>query len=162
MKLVIDTQFCENYDAHAWDGEGQCPQRWKFKGGETYVVSNITPAQQARIERDGIPTISALVEYGNDYAREYIINYRFVEDADQVGKDWETPYELSWEQGRWVARRTVNNDEYGYMHRAVAAKHEQYDMRLGGERDNYQCMYTLRDGRVLNNSETNAALAAFN
>ena len=38
MKLVIYTQFRENYGAHDWDGEGECPQRWKYKGGDTYVA----------------------------------------------------------------------------------------------------------------------------
>ena len=38
MKLVIHTQFKENYGAYDWDGKGECPQYWKFKGGSTYVV----------------------------------------------------------------------------------------------------------------------------
>ena len=25
MMLVIDTQYMENYGAHDWDGEGECP-----------------------------------------------------------------------------------------------------------------------------------------
>jgi hypothetical protein len=41
MKLVIHTQHYENYGAHDWDGEGECPQRWKAKGGEEYMVCNI-------------------------------------------------------------------------------------------------------------------------
>ena len=43
MKLVIQTQYKENYGAHDWNGEGECPQYWKFKGGETYVVPNVDP-----------------------------------------------------------------------------------------------------------------------
>jgi len=43
MKLVIQTQFKENYGAHDWDGKGECPQYWKFKGGETYVFANLIP-----------------------------------------------------------------------------------------------------------------------
>ena len=37
MKYVIQTQYRENYGAHDWDGEGKCPQYWKFKGGDTYI-----------------------------------------------------------------------------------------------------------------------------
>lgn len=33
MQLLITTQIQENYGAHDWDGEGACPQYWKFKGG---------------------------------------------------------------------------------------------------------------------------------
>ena len=38
MRLVIHTQYRENYGAHDWDGKGECPQYWKLKGGSTYVV----------------------------------------------------------------------------------------------------------------------------
>ena len=37
MKLHIQTQVYENYGAHDWDGEGQCPQYWKAKGGNDYI-----------------------------------------------------------------------------------------------------------------------------
>ena len=40
QKLVINTQHKENYGAHDWDGKGECPQYWKFKGGTTYVLPN--------------------------------------------------------------------------------------------------------------------------
>ena len=39
-KLMITTQVYENYGAHDWDGEGSCPQYWKAKGGNDYVVKN--------------------------------------------------------------------------------------------------------------------------
>ncbi len=41
MIIVIDTQFMENYGAHDWDGQGECPQRWKMKGGSSYKVRNV-------------------------------------------------------------------------------------------------------------------------
>jgi hypothetical protein len=41
MKLVIHTQHYENYGAHDWDGEGECPQYWKAKGGDEFMVLNI-------------------------------------------------------------------------------------------------------------------------
>ena len=47
MKLVITTQHKENYGAHDWDGKGECPQYWKFKGGDTYVVSGLDRLQDA-------------------------------------------------------------------------------------------------------------------
>ena len=39
IRVVIATQYLENYGAHDWDGEGVCPQYWKPKGGSTYIVS---------------------------------------------------------------------------------------------------------------------------
>ena len=41
MMLVISTQVYENYGAHDWDGEGECPQYWKPKGGSEYKVLDI-------------------------------------------------------------------------------------------------------------------------
>lgn len=153
MKLVIQTQVRENY------GDAASPY-WKFKGGETFVVPNLTPAQAARVQEDGIPTLRALIETSSDMFEEYIIGHNVVEDAAVVCEEWETPFELFWEQGRWVARRTVKNDEYGYMRQEIAAKTEQYIMHMGGERAEYSVMYTLRDGRCLNNEDTIAALTA--
>ena len=37
---VVKTQLKENYGCHDWDGEGECPQYWKFKGGNEYVLTN--------------------------------------------------------------------------------------------------------------------------
>ena len=39
MAVHIMTQCRENYGAHDWDGVGQCPQYWKNKGGDDYVIS---------------------------------------------------------------------------------------------------------------------------
>ena len=143
MKLVIDTQFCENYGAHAWDGHGQCPQHWKFKGGETYVVLNITPAQQARIERDGIPTLAGLIEYSNDGSKEYIISYRVVEDDAQAGEEWETPYELAYVDSKWIACRFVPAEDYWTP--GFVGKSEQYEMLPEGGRSAYECEYIKKE-----------------
>ena len=56
MKLVIQTQYKENYGAHDWDGKGECPQYWKFKGGDTYVVRNVN-------NTDLLPQLEALITY---------------------------------------------------------------------------------------------------
>ena len=41
MKIAIYTQIEENYGAHDWDGKGSCPQGWKMKGGNTYIIDMI-------------------------------------------------------------------------------------------------------------------------
>jgi hypothetical protein len=38
MKVLITTQYMENYGAHDWDGTGECPQYWKAKGGEEFFL----------------------------------------------------------------------------------------------------------------------------
>lgn len=149
MKLVIQTQYCENYGAHTWDGEGECPQYWKFKGGETYVVPNLSQDQVTQVIEQGIPTLRALIEYSNEASREYILDWSVQDDADVVGEPWETQFELFWEQGRWVARRTVKNDEYGYLRADIGSKTEQYLMMMEGGRENYTVEYRDRSGEII-------------
>ena len=87
MKLVIQTQHKENYGAHDWDGQGECPQYWKFKGGETYVVENITPAQAEKINDGGIPTLTALIECFSEGWQEYILGWDLKDNDAKVCDD---------------------------------------------------------------------------
>lgn len=146
MKLVIDTQIAENYAAHnGFTGEFH----WKYKGGNTYVVDNITEAQQERIEREGIPTLKNLIEEKNDSWQEYIISYRIVADDASEGEEWETPFRLSYVDGQWVARREISNvGEYGGMfRREIKTKIESYVMAPKGEREEYTAEYVMTNGR---------------
>ena len=48
MQFVIHTQFLENYGAHCEDGKWASGNAyWKFKGGETYIVSGLDRMQDA-------------------------------------------------------------------------------------------------------------------
>ena len=92
MKLVIQTQFCENYGAHDWDGKGECPQYWKFKGGDTYVVEvNLQEAQ----DKSFYARVAKCIEHSSNYSEEYIIGETLVDDIDYVESDhcqeWESP-----------------------------------------------------------------------
>ena len=131
IRIVFQTQYLENYGAHAWDGEGECPQRWKPKGGSTYVVP-CTPAQLADVEwyravQDGIAK-------RNDYEQEYIISESVVDAIDYVESDhvefWEAPIyvhvsiggdllmeqsNLNWENEVVGTRRWVQNAEEGMI-----------------------------------------------
>ena len=149
MKIVIQTQVKENYGAHDWDGEGKCPQRWKFKGGETYVVPNLSSDQVAQVLELGMPTLIALIEERNEYYEEYVQNWASLDDDLVVSEPWETPYNLYWEEGCWVARRVIPNDQYGYMRQDIGSKTEQYYMLMGGIRENYTVVYRDRCGAVM-------------
>jgi hypothetical protein len=77
MKLVITTQYQENYGAHDWDGEGECPQYWKFKGGSEFMVDGVP----RNIPLDEIvDMVRGDIETDNDYCRESILGYRLEED----------------------------------------------------------------------------------
>ena len=73
--LIITTQHRENYGAHDWNGEGECPQYWKYKGGSTYFVTDLTDKQINKIAQNGIPTLSAMIETINESFEEYILDW---------------------------------------------------------------------------------------
>ena len=157
MKIVIQTQVRENYAAHdGFKGE----YYWKYKGGNTFVVPDLTPAQVELVKERGLPTLTALIEERNDYFEECILDWSVVDNHVAVCEDYETPFELRWIGGRWVATRTVENGEYGYMRQEIERKTEEYDMEMGGKRSNYRAVYTLRDGRVMDEKGLQQALAA--
>ena len=151
MKVVITTQVRENY------GSAEQPY-WKFKGGDTYVVPNLSVEQTLKVKDHGIPTLKALIETRYEGFEEYVIDWSILDDDAVVCDPWETPFNLYWEAGRWVSRRTVENGEYGYMRAEVASKTEQYDMLMGGGRENYSAVYTMRNGDVVSNTEIGAYL----
>lgn len=76
MMLVIRTQFMENYGAHDWDGEGECPQYWKMKGGSEYKVTNVP----LNIDYQEVVSM-ANVEKNNEYVREYILDWSIEDDS---------------------------------------------------------------------------------
>jgi len=41
-RLIVHTQIHENYGAHDWDGKGECPQYWKAKGGQDYLITEVS------------------------------------------------------------------------------------------------------------------------
>lgn len=85
MKLHIQTQIEENYGAHTWDRQGQCPQRWKMKGGEDYMVKiNSSSGLQDLVE-----SFRPKIEQDNEFFREYIIGW------DVVADDFLTQFESS-------------------------------------------------------------------
>ena len=77
MMLVIDTQYMENYGAHDWDGSGECPQYWKFKGGEEYMVLN---CPQGIDPQEVISMLGQEVEWSDNYSRSYVLGWHWESD----------------------------------------------------------------------------------
>lgn len=100
-KLLITTQVYENYGAHDWDGKGECPQYWKAKGGNDYVVK--------KFKGDATQVVMALrdqIECDTFSFREHIIGWEVVADdymtefeqsqMEHEGKISYGPHELAW------------------------------------------------------------------
>ena len=75
-KLLITTQVYENYGAHDWDGVGECPQYWKAKGGNDYVVKKVNVNKVT----ETVMGVRGQIEQDNDGFRESIIGWEIVAD----------------------------------------------------------------------------------
>ena len=102
-KLLITTQVYENYGAHDWDGQGQCPQYWKAKGGNDYVVKKFKDLNKVT---ETVMALRSQIECDNEHFRETIIGWEIVGDKyltefeqsqlDYEGKIRYSPKELAW------------------------------------------------------------------
>ena len=81
MKLHITCQFMENYGAHTWDGEGACPQHWKFKGGEDYFYPLGPNGRSEEALAELVEGLRSRVEWSDEGSRQYIVGYGVVEDS---------------------------------------------------------------------------------
>jgi len=89
MQLLITTQIQENYGAHDWDGEGECPQYWKFKGGQDYKFDLGTTLRNAESLAQLVEHFRGQIDVDNQAFREYIIGW------DVVADDFLTEFEQS-------------------------------------------------------------------
>ncbi len=102
-KLLIQTQVYENYGAHDWDGKNECPQYWKAKGGNDYVVKKF---KKFNAVTETVMALRGQIEQDNDHYREQIINFEVVADdyltefeksqMEYEGKITYGPHELAW------------------------------------------------------------------
>jgi len=150
MKAIIQTQIRENYGAHDWDGEGECPQYWKFKGGNTYIFNvsieeNMDPEWWARVE-------SAITEKSESW-EEYSISETVVDDIDFNVADhcdeWDAPYYGTVKEDRISFHRTINNTEYGYMRKEIAKQFCAHDVYLDGSQEHHPVSYEMVNGDVV-------------
>jgi hypothetical protein len=89
MQLLITTQIQENYGAHDWDGKGECPSYWKFKGGIDYKFDLGPKSRNADALSELVAHFAPQIEENNDYYRNNIIGWEVVAD------DYLTEFEQS-------------------------------------------------------------------
>ena len=78
-KLLITTQVYENYGAHDWDGVGECPQYWKAKGGNDYVVKKFKDINRVT---ETVMALRGQIECDDRFYRETITGWEIVGDND--------------------------------------------------------------------------------
>ena len=89
MQLLITTQTQENYGAHDWDGVGECPSYWKFKGGIDYKYDLGSTLRSDETLAEIVEHFRSEIEEDNDYYRNHIIGWEVVAD------DYLTEFERS-------------------------------------------------------------------
>lgn len=154
MKIVVQTQYRENYAAHDWDGEGVCPQGWKCKGGDTYIVEGISveEAQDQSIWDFVIDSIG----YFTDYVEEIVVGIHLEDDCvsnEEIHDSWDAPIVMSLDRRfdgslRLLARRISDLDPDIYDD--VREKRETWyqDVAAPGERQDYLLVFERRDGSL--------------
>ena len=76
--LQITTQYDENYGAHDWNGEGQCPQYWKNKGSQVFTL-RVDPELFWYAEEQFLNTIEAILKKeSNEYIRYNYVGHEFI------------------------------------------------------------------------------------
>jgi len=148
MKLVINTQYRENYAAHDEDYvHGVSEAHWKFKGGTTYVVPNFKDVNNVT---EVMKQLTTLIEYGNPGSEQYIIDWEIVENNAKVCEDWETVIQIFIDGDKVTALKVIDNREDGYMRDEILELTEAWTMLPNSERSKYTGSYLMRDGDICN------------
>jgi len=157
MKLVLHTQFRENYGAHDWDGEGECPQYWKMKGGNTYICE--MDLEQAQSE-EFYNLIEGCVTHKSEYAEEYVVGETVVDQCDFKIEDfcesWESPVYMELIEGNRFSCVQSTKIDYSSTCKGRISTYVQVE----GEQTDMCTVIEKMDGTVLPYSEFVAELEA--
>lgn len=146
MKVVIYTQVYENYGAHDWSGEGECPQYWKAKGGDTYVVPNLS-AESLLSVKELINELAGLIDRRSHMFEETIANWSILDDDAVVCEEWESPTFLTCENGTWRARQVQDGRDSGF-HRSIKQVITEYALSPNGEQVDRVALYVTEKGAL--------------
>lgn len=149
QKLVIHTQYRENYAAHNEDFvPGVSEDHWKFKGGTTYVVPNFKDFSSVQ---EVVANLEKLICYSNPASEEYILSWDVVPHAEKVCEDWESPVQISIESfsGKTTALRVIDNRVDGWMRKEILEQVESWTMMNESERKDYRTTFLMDDGDIV-------------
>ena len=149
MILPIETQYHENYGAHDWDGEGECPQYWKPKGGSTYLVSG-----DAINHKNVINELRDLIDYSNEASQEAVIGVHLEEDgycSNFEKSQKEEPYFSM--DGVYYDTRIVRREDGTYLateqFKGPRGEYSKiWNMAPGGQQENYSYTESLNKEAV--------------
>tara|TARA_E500000178_G_C17029047_1_gene759556 strand:- start:3143 stop:3637 length:495 start_codon:yes stop_codon:yes gene_type:complete len=161
MKLVIQTQYRENYAAHNEDYvHGVSEAYWKFKGGETFVVScSFADAAEPAFRQAAFDAVS----YSNEASEEYVLDWEIVDDAEFLMsnhiEEWDTPTMLWFDGEHFMATKKTDNTHMGYMRSEILTKFESWTITPEDSRSDYKSTFTMDDGSELTYAELGSYFA---
>ena len=160
-KLVIQTQYRENYAAHNEDYvHGVSAPYWKFKGGETYVMENLSVATINEVASGNLmDNLKSDIEYSHEAAEEYIIDWSIEEDDAVVCEKWENPVIIDIVGSDLQCTQSVTNGEYGYMRPEITSFIRTWTLKKGSN-ENFNTVYTMEDGAELSHMQLEEFLEA--
>ena len=155
VAIVIETQVRENYGAHDWDGEGECPQYWKSKGGYTYVIEgfeayreDISDENLHQIAGDAFLRALTAIEKDNEMFTERaicaIVREAGGDDSYRLNP-WETVTVMTATPDGFDCRETiVQDDEYFRLRPGVAKIERTWKLDAEGNRSDFNEEVTYR------------------
>jgi hypothetical protein len=149
MKIAIYTQIEENYGAHDWDGKGSCPQGWKMKGGNTYIIDMVSVEQA--VDSDFWDAATQAITSNSNYFLEYVIGSDLLDDCEAVTMDpWESAIHIGPDvmSDAWLALQTQVNGEYNHLAPEVAKKYSAWKL-VNGEQKDFECSLEFTNGKIL-------------
>ena len=137
VKLVLNTQYMENYG-----------DRWKAKGGSTYVVTD----KSLLSSPESLDEIRGHISHSDEFSSEVVRGEELVSADATVCEDWETLNEVyRAEDGTYRVKSVTDNRDHGSMRHQIAFK--TVDKPLGGERGDFSVEYELTNGRTAHSDE---------
>jgi hypothetical protein len=119
--VVAFYQVRENYGAHDWDGEGECPQYWKNKGGDEVVVAELSLSEVTDMSpKDYELLVRDNSKYGlgdyNEYYEHVYQGYELLEVSESALRDVEE-----------YLRNADPRDDFGYLRYCWKGGNEHFD-----------------------------------
>ena len=149
---IVTTQYRENYGAHNWDGEGECPEYWKNEGGDTYIVLSNCDDNDIR----------QLFTHSSDYSQTSIGGYLKVDTLEDANEKYFEPWENvvtigKNPDGTFTKTSTSNSDNQGlrrgltvYTYTHVYANAKDH---MTGEPIDYKVFYQFDNDMQANSEE---------
>ena len=137
---IVTTQFRENYGAHDWDGTGECPQYWKNKGGDTYVLQDGTDVEG----------FCKAISHSNNYSEVFVIDSY---ETDTL------PEEESWAPHTYVYPISegfgcsIMQENDGDMRSEIESKYKSWTLNSDSNITDHQVIYTMTNGDIINGHE---------